>query len=55
MVGGTTSMLWAPVVEFLPTTAKAIGGTILAGIGAATAIKAWLMTRRQQREGRNGD
>jgi hypothetical protein len=42
--------MWASVAEFLPTTAKAVGGAGLAAIGAWSAIKAWKHRRNEKKE-----
>lgn len=46
-IGGAT---WAAFVEFMPVPVKAIVGSALAAVGAAGAIKAWNIKRKEERK-----
>jgi len=50
--GATTAFAWSPFSEFLPVPVKAVGGAIIAAIGAIGAAKALIEEKRKDREGR---
>jgi hypothetical protein len=48
--GGVSLTVYASVVEALPPVGKAIGGTAVAAIGAAGAVKKWRNAKRERNE-----